>query len=116
MALNYHHYLERRTQMEDADIRLERQCFNLNFERWMLIYKDRLLGEVGMPNDEGEIPVTVDDLEEVDRYFEEQEALFKQQAAAQEQRFQNTLHGKHTMSGAPMDWRASEGLEWGRWT
>jgi hypothetical protein len=117
-ALLYFYYLNRRTQMEDLDVQLERECFNLNLERWMVIYKDRILGDLSLSGDDGEVPVTVDDIDEMDRYFEEQERLFKLQAGQQEQRFQDTLTGRHTMSGAqaPADWRATEGLPWGRWT
>jgi hypothetical protein len=109
--------MDRRVQMEDLDTQLERQCFNLNLERWMVIYRDRILGSVGLTDEDGGTPLGADDLDELDAYMESQERSF---AAQQENRVQEILHGKHTMSGAqtgPTDWRTSREnpLQWGPW-
>ena len=103
--------------MEDLDAQLERECFNLNLDRWLLIYKDRMLGDLALSSDDEGTPLGADDLDELDRYMEEQERGYKNQVAQQEQRFQDTLYGRHTMSGAqaPADWRASPELDWSRW-
>jgi len=98
--------------MEDLDLELERQTYNLNYEQWVTIYKDRLLGEISAANEDGDTALGVDDLGDLDRYM-----------AEQEQNFQDILTGKHTMSGAdvpaaPIDWRSNnaEHLQWGAWS
>jgi hypothetical protein len=104
--------MQRRIKMEDLDLQLERQTFNLNYDRWVLIYKDRVLGGLGFANEGGDVELGVDDLGDLDRYM-----------AEQEQNFQEILTGKHTMSGAtapeaPIDWRSNntEHLKWGAWS
>lgn len=113
-ALIYNFYLERRIEMEDTDSILERQTLNLNPDMWVKLYKDRVYNELGVPVESGEneIQLTEDDLSELDRFMERQEAAF-----------QRDLAGKHTVSaaaGAPSrDWRdvrsQAEPLSWGEW-
>lgn len=86
---------------------LERQTLNLAPDRWIQLYKDRVLGNVADPE---EVNLEIDDLAELDRYM-----------AKQEQAFQETLLGTHTMSGAQapaVDWRADQAdhLSWGPWS
>jgi hypothetical protein len=95
--------------MEDLDFQLERETFNLAYDRWLLLYKDRVLGQVFNPDEAGEIPLDIDDLSELDRYMEEQERAY-QAAASREENLQKILHGKRTMSGAQ-----AEPLQWGPW-
>jgi hypothetical protein len=109
--------MERRTEMEDADMHLERQTFNLNYDRWLLLYKDRVLA--GLVDESGEIPLGIDDLADLDRYMAEQEAAYLDERQ-REEKFQNILTGTHTMSGAsaapaPIDWRATQEEQWGPW-
>ena len=85
-ALLYWVYMDRRNQMEDRDAEMERQTFNLNPDRWVDLYRDQILGKLGLPNEEGEVPV----MERLER----------------DNRFQ--------MSGAdtPNDFRG----DWGKWS
>lgn len=118
----------RRTEMEDMDSFLERQCFNLNPEMWTKIYKDRILGQLDA--NDGGLPLTEADLDDLDAYMAQQEESWKRDN--QEQAFQGVLSGKHTMSGAspaaakaPLVWGDVEAgsvtnqlgkpLRWGPW-
>ena len=110
--------MNRRTQLEDMDFQLERQCFNLNPEWWKVIYKDRVLGESGV--DDG-IPLTADDLGDLDRYMEEQERKFREaQASSPTAQIDNKIFGTHRMNAGEQDWRDSyrqaQPLDWGPWT
>lgn len=110
-ALLYHMYLQRRIEMEDIDAQMERQTLNLNPEQWVRLYRDRVMRQLGVATEADEIPVTADDLDDLDAFMAQQEADF---AAA--------LDGKHTTSAAPMgnDLRSilgqAEPLSWGAWT
>jgi len=113
-AVGYHFYLSRRTEREDRDDFLERQCMNLNPEVWAKLYRDRLFGDA-LANEEG-TELTAEDVDsgELDRFMEEQERQW-----AAEHKFQEALSGTRKMSGAkaPMDWRAmnqAEPVVWGR--
>lgn len=99
----------RRDKLEDLDMELERQTFNLAPDRWLLLYKDRMLGSAGDPD---EVDLEIDDLADLDRYMEERE-----------REFQDALTGTHSMSGAsaqePIDWLSAnqaEHLQWGPWS
>lgn len=84
---------------------------NLNPDQWVLIYKDRMLGNIDA--DDGGIPLTVDDLDELDRYMTEQEQAWKDQH--NEQVFAQALTGKHTMTGAkaaPLVWGQQSWSQW----
>ena len=99
--------MERRTRYEDLQNELEQQTMNLAPERWNLLYRDKLLGISGLPNDEGEIQIGVDELNELDQYME-----------SQEQKFQEIISGKHTLRGdSPTDYRSQQADEmvWGPW-
>ena len=108
-ALLYHLYLERRIKMEDTDSILERQTLNLNYDMWVKLYRNRVMNQLGV-GDPNEMPVTEDDLDELDAFM-----------AQQEEEFQAQLNGKRTMSGAqsPNDFRSilgqTEPLSWGPW-
>lgn len=98
--------------MEDTDSILERQTLNLNPDMWTKLYRDRVYDELGVPiTSEEEIELTENDLSELDRFMDQQEAAF-----------QANLLGKHTMSGADtsgQDLRSAvdqaEPLSWGEW-
>ena len=96
-ALVYWAYLSRRIQIEDKNAELEQQTFNLAPERWMELYRDQLLTSLGIANEEGEIPLTEDDLDELDRFMAQLES---------KNRF--SMNGSQT----PSDFRS----EWGNWT
>lgn len=89
----------------------------LNPEMWVRIYKDKILGDLVTPDGEGEMPVTEEDMADLDRYMEQQEQAWKK-----EHEFQQIISGqtKRTMSGAttPLDWpqMQAEPLQWGPWT
>lgn len=106
----------RRTELEDVDNFLERQCFNLNPEGWVQFYKDRVLGN--LDTNDGGLPLTEDDLDELDRYMAQQESAWRDSAAS-ERNISNTVNGKHTMTGAksPLVWGDIEqtGNSWGPW-
>jgi len=108
--------MNRRTQLEDIDFQLERQCFNLNPEWWKVIYKDRVLGESGV--DDG-IPLTENDLDDLDRYMEEQERKYRE-TQSQQQQIDTKIFGTHRMSAGADDWRDSyrqaQPLDWGPWS
>lgn len=112
-ALGYHYYLRRRTEIDDRDAFLERQCMNLNYDLWLQVYAKDVLGGLAGGGDEMEL--TVDDLGDLDAFWEEQESRGK------EEQFQQALGATRTMSGAqtPLDWRAmttqAEPLQWGPW-
>jgi hypothetical protein len=97
-ALLYWIYMVRREQVEDAEANLERQTFNLFPQRWSELYRDQLLAELGMPNEDGEIPLREDDLDELDKFMEQLER-----------------QNKFSMSGAdtPNDFHREE--KWGSW-
>lgn len=69
-ALLYYLYLDRRLKVEDRAAELEQQTFNLYPERWAELYRDQLLGKLQIPNEEGEIPLTEDDLDDLDKFME----------------------------------------------
>lgn len=111
-ALAYHYYLVRRDKLEDRADFLEELTLNLNPDMWIERYRDQVLG---MPNEEGEVPLTEDDIDGLDAFMEEQE-----RAWVKERQFQQTLNGTGTMSGAqaPGDWqqaRQAAPLAWGPW-
>lgn len=114
--MGYHYYLRRRTEIDDRDAFLERQCMNLNYELWLKIYAKDVLGDLTGGD---EVELTVDDLDDLDKFWEEQE----RDVQDKERQFQQALSGTRTMSGAqtPLDWRAmqqgqAEPLQWGPWT
>lgn len=99
--------------MEDTDSILERQTLNLNPDMWTKLYRDRVYDELGVPiTSEEEIELTENDLSELDKFMDAQEA-----------QFQANLLGKHTMTGASttpnQDLRSAldqaEPLSWGEW-
>lgn len=96
-ALMYWAYMDRRTRIEDKDAELEQQTFNLMPERWVELYKDQLFGALGIANEEGEVPLTEDDLDELDKFMERLEK-----------------GNRFSMSGAdaPQEFRK----DWGSWT
>jgi hypothetical protein len=111
--------MNRRTHLEDMDYQLERQCFNLNPEWWKVIYKDQVVGDTGAS--EG-IPLTEDDLDELDRYMEEQERKYREAQQAQQstaQQIDAKLFGTHRMNAGDNDWRdtyrQASALDWGAW-
>ena len=67
-ALKYWLYMDRRTQLDDKASELEHQCFNLNPERWGVLYRDQMLPGLVGPNNEPEIPVT--DPRDLDAFYE----------------------------------------------
>jgi hypothetical protein len=89
--------MDRRDRGEEVQAQLEQQCFNLAPERWAIIYREKMLGELG----EGEIPIGADDLDELDKFMEDQEA-----------RFQQALNARHTASLN----NQVEALSWGPWS
>lgn len=101
--------MRRRTEMEDLDVQLERECFNLAPERWTQVYRDRILGAIDA--NDGGIPLTTDDLDELDSYMEERERAFRQ-----EQQLQQVLGTKRTMSGAQPSAQQAAPLSWGPWS
>ena len=119
-ALAYHYYMTRRTELEDMDQFLERQCFNLNPEMWANVYKDRVLGQ--LDSNDGGLPLTEDDLDDLDAYMRQQEESW-QREHAQNQHIDNVLSGKHTMSGSqsPLVWsdiesgQQAQPSKWGPW-
>lgn len=96
-ALVYWAYMDRRDRIEDKNAELEQQTFNLMPERWVELYRDSLLGALGIANEEGEVPLTEDDLDDLDKFMERLE---------KNNRF--TMTGAETAS----DFRD----EWGVWT
>jgi hypothetical protein len=108
-ALLYYVYLERRIKQEDTDAMLERQTLNLNPEMWVKFYRNRVMNQLGVPDEEG-VPVTEDDLDDLDAFMSQQEADFQAQ-----------LTGTHTMSGgsAGGDFKSilaqGQPLAWGEW-
>jgi hypothetical protein len=116
-ALGYHYYLRRRTEIEDRDSFLERQCMNLNYDMWLQVYAKDVLGELAL-GDRDEVELTTDDLGDLDKYWEDQEKADQDK----ERRFQQALTGTRTMSGAqtPLDWAAMNSdqatpVNWGPW-
>lgn len=88
---------------------------NLNYDLWLQIYAKDVLGELALA-DGDEVELTVDDLSDLDAFWEQQE----RSARDRESKFQQALGGTRTMSGAkaPLDWRAmnqAEPLQWGPW-
>lgn len=104
-ALLYWVYLERRIKSEDIDSFLERQTLNLNYEQWARLYRDRIMGQLGV-EDKDELPVTEDDLDALDAFMSQQEAEFNQ-----------ILHGTHSTGPASRNVSGqAEPLQWGAWT
>jgi hypothetical protein len=114
--LGYHFYLRRRTEFEDRDNLLEMQTMYLAPDNWVRFFKDRLMNELQIADGEGEVDITEEDLSELDRFMEGQEAAWKK-----EQEFQQMIQGgvTRTMSGAqvPLDWRQmnTPAQQWGPW-
>jgi hypothetical protein len=80
-ALMYWVYLNRRTQMEDRQIELETQTFNLFPERWSQLYQDKTLAAIALAaGEEVEAPVT--DLDALDKWYEEMVATGGKQFAS----------------------------------
>lgn len=121
--------MSRRTELEDMDSFLERQCFNLNPEMWTKVYKDRILGQLDA--NDGGLPLTEADLDDLDSYMAQQEESWKSQHS-QDQAISQVLTGKHVMSGGspaaakqPLVWgdiesgsvtnQQSQPLRWGPW-
>ena len=106
-ALMYWIWLDRRMTGEDLQSKLEQQTFNLAPDRWELIYKDKILGAIGLSGDDGEIQIGVDELDELDQYMDQQE-----------QKFQEVLGGTHGLRGDGLvDYREhADRLVWGEWT
>ncbi len=75
---------------------LEQQTFNLQPDRWTELYRDQLMASLGIANEEGEIPLTEDDLDELDRFMEKLES-----------------NGRFTMNGGDATQYRSE---WSGWT
>lgn len=88
-GLLYHMYLSRRIEMEDRDSMLEIQTLNLNPEMWVKLYRDRVMGALGMPEGEEELELTEDDLDGLDAFMDQQE-----------RDFMSALGGTHSMTGA----------------
>jgi hypothetical protein len=109
--LGYHYYMIRRDKLEDRDNFLEAITMYLAPENWVRFFRDQILGGIADP--EGE-PVGIEDLAEMDKYFEEKERAWRD-----EHQFQQSLHGTHTMSGAqaPNEWAGAQmqPLQWGPW-
>lgn len=107
----------RRTETEDKESFLEHQCYNLNPDSWLALYKDKMLGQLDA--NDGGIPLTEDDMDDLDRYMEQQERAW----VKQEQKIQDTIGGKHVMTGsqaaanAPLVWGQGQpdGQVWGPW-
>jgi hypothetical protein len=98
-ALVYWIYLSRRIQVEDKNSELEQQTFNLVPERWVELYRDRLLGELGLPDEDGEIQLQEDDLDELDKFMAKLESK-----------------AKFSMTGAQTIKDFQPQQEWGSWT
>jgi len=98
--------MDRRTRTEDLQEELEMQTLNLAPERWVVLYKDKMLGITGTPNDDGEIQIGVDELDELDSYMDQQE-----------QKFQEVISGKHSIRGRSGQGFSdqAEPLQWGAW-
>jgi hypothetical protein len=120
--LDYHYYLRRRTELEDREILLERQCQLLNPEVWAIVYQGKLMSQLGLSADEGEGELTEDDIPDLDAFMAEQERQWVTEQT-QEQKFQEALTGTRTMTGAqaPLDWREIQStsqaapLQWSNW-
>jgi hypothetical protein len=99
--------MRRRDQQEDLDNELERQTLNLNPEQWVKLYRDRVLAGIATPDGEGEVQLTEDDLDELDRFMEEQERAFRE-----------NLNGRHTMAITTPDLHNLGAIpedQWGAW-
>jgi hypothetical protein len=109
-GLLYHMYLSRRREMEDRDSMLELQTLNLNPDMWVKLYRDRVMGALGVPTGEDEVELTEDDMDDLDAFMDQQERDFVA-----------PLLGRQSMSGAegPNDWRnrffkaQADPLQWG---
>ena len=62
--------MDRRQQMEDVESQLMQQTFNLFPERWTELYRDEIFGYAPQ---EDEIPVTENDLDQMDAFLAQQE-------------------------------------------
>jgi hypothetical protein len=62
-------YLDRRTILEDRQIELETQTFNLFPERWTQLYQEKTLGKIMSDQGEAEEPVT--DIDMLDQWYEQ---------------------------------------------
>lgn len=101
-------------EMEDTDSILERQTLNLNPDQWINLYRDRVYNELGVPVEKGEdeIELTEDDLSELDKFMDLQEA-----------QFQAALQGRHTVGATTTEpepeWydvhAQADPLQWGEW-
>ena len=68
-ALLYWIYLTRRVQLEDMRAELIQQTFNLFPERWGELYRAEVFNELGIADESQAIPVTEDDLDEVNDFL-----------------------------------------------
>lgn len=71
-ALLYWLYLNRRTEVEDIQAELIQQTYNLFPERWGDLYRSHVLNELGIADEAAE-DVVVDDLDELNKFYEQME-------------------------------------------
>lgn len=90
--------MDRRTQMEDRQADLEGQTFNLVPERWSQLYQDRAISEIA-GSEPGEEEIPVDDIDALDRWYEEMVAS----------------GGKQYMDGNGQAMPSSDQERWGEW-
>lgn len=107
-ALLYHMYLERRIKLEDTDSILERQTLNLNPDMWVRLYRNNVIGQLGVADEtaEPEIELTENDLDALDAFMDKQEEAFRK-----------ALSGTHTMTGASNfnPAKQADPLAWSEW-
>lgn len=97
-ALVYWMYLSRRVQLDDKNSELEQQTFNLAPDRWIDLYRDQVLGEMGIPNEDGDIPLSEGDLDDLDSFMAKLER-----------------NAKFSMTGAQTAADFKPAQEWSRW-
>lgn len=80
-GLLYALYLNRRTALEDTRAMLIQQTLNLDPERWVELYRDEMLRELGLDPDHDEefggghdeIPLEASDYDALDQFLRQQE-------------------------------------------
>ena len=82
-ALLYWVYLKRRTEREDKHAELIEQTFNLNPPRWIELYREEILKELGIEDEDEEqeedgfkeqgLPLQDSDYDAIDQFLEQQE-------------------------------------------
>ena len=82
-ALLYWVYLKRRTEKEDKHAELIEQTFNLNPPRWIELYREEILKELGIEDEDEEqeedgfkeqgLPLQDSDYDAIDQFLEQQE-------------------------------------------